>query len=548
MFRQPTDPVAQLNANSNRSVGELLLEKGVISRAQLDQARAEEKNTGEPMFKVLPRLGFITQEQMVEFIAQQTDIPRVELANMIIDPKIIELVPEELARKYEVLPVLKIANSLNCAMVDVFNIHAIDALERKTGMTIDPLIATEDEIKEAIDKFYVARGDIQKSVKALDDVKVGLGAGEEDNVVRLQGMGEEPPVVKFVNLMIAEAVAQSASDIHVEPEEDSLSIRFRIDGILHQQAKPPKKFQAAISSRIKIMASLDIAEHRKPQDGRIQTQVHNKRIDIRVSFLPTVYGENVVLRLLDTSNILLGLEQIGLQDENLTKFRGLLQRPNGIVLVTGPTGSGKTTTLYSSLSTINGPQKSIVTVEDPVEYRLPGVRQTQVDPKVDLTFANGLRAILRQDPNVIMIGEIRDVDTARIAIQAALTGHLVLATLHTNNAAGAVTRLMDIGIESFLLASSIIGVLAQRLVRVLCRDCGGRGCQSCAMSGYKGRTGIYELMILDQQVRELILRKASAEEIHRAALSAGMQSLQDNGMSKVAAGITSKEEIYRVTQ
>nr|HPN89123.1 ATPase, T2SS/T4P/T4SS family [Candidatus Omnitrophota bacterium] len=523
---------------SRKTIGDLLLEKGIISYPQLEQIKFEERQTGESLFKVVPRLGFMTQKEMVEFIAQHTDIPQVELANMMIDPEIIKLVPEELARKYQIIPVLRIGNALSCAMADVFNIYAIDELSAKTGLTIDPMIATEDEIKKAIDEFYIVQGDMGGVIKTLDEVKLDIEDSEHVDVVSLKGASEEPPVVKYVNFMIAKAVSDGASDIHIEPEEHVLSVRFRIDGILQKQENPPKKFQAAISSRIKIMANLDIAETRKPQDGRIQTQLQDRRIDIRVSFLPTVYGENIVMRLLDTSNILLGLEEIGFDKETLSQLRGLLQKPNGIILVTGPTGSGKTTTLYSSLSTINEPKKSIVTVEDPVEYRLPGIRQTQVDPKIDLTFSNGLRAILRQDPDVIMIGEIRDVDTARIAIQAALTGHLVLATLHTNNAAGAITRLMDIGIEPFLLASSIIAVLAQRLVRVLCKDCHGKGCKLCSTTGYKGRTGIYELLIFNENIRSHILRKSSAEEIHRAAIATGMQSLYDNGMSKVKAGIT----------
>ncbi|MBF0522284.1 MAG: type II/IV secretion system protein [Candidatus Omnitrophica bacterium] len=534
---------------SKKSIGELLLEKGILSQREWDQAQYEERNSGESLFKILPRLGFISQEQMVNFIAEQTSIPRIELDNQIIDPKVIALIPEELARKHLVIPVLKIANSLTCAMVDVFNIYVLDELALKTGLTIEPAIATEEEIKRAIDKFYMVKGSMQDAINTLDDQKTDEPALEDMDVIHLEGSQEDaPPVVKFVNLMIIKAVSEGASDIHVEPEENSLSIRFRIDGILHVQPQPPKQFRAEIISRIKILSHLDIAEHRRPQDGRIQMQIDSRRIDIRVSFIPTVYGENVVLRLLDTSNILLGLDQIGLQKENLNKFRSLLQRPNGIILVTGPTGSGKTTTLYSSLSTINSPDKSIVTIEDPVEYRLPGVRQTQVEPKVDLTFARGLRAILRQDPDIIMVGEIRDPETAQIAIQAALTGHLVLATLHTNNAAGAVTRLLDIGVEPFLLSSSIIGVMAQRLVRLVCKNCGGRGCKSCSMTGYKGRTGIYELLVFDEKIRALILRKASADEINRAGLADGMQSLRDNGLDKASQGLTTKEEVFRVTQ
>ncbi len=537
-----------MNRYAKKSVGDLLLERGLISPPQLDQAKAEEKRTGESLVRILPRLGFIAQEKMVDAISAQTGIFRIELQYQMIDPKVIELVPEVLARKHLLVPVLRIGNNLTCAMTDVFSVHALDELVMKTGMIIESAIATEDEIKEMINEVYQFKGDMQQAIKTLGENKEIMNEAIDTEVLQVSGTGEEPPVVKFVNQMIAKAIKDGASDIHIEPEENTLSVRFRVDGVLRAQLTPPKQFKAAIISRIKIMAILDIAEHRKPQDGRIQMNLENKRIDIRVSFLPTVYGENVVLRLLDTSNILLGLEQIGFDKDNLAKFRALLKKPNGIVLVTGPTGSGKTTTLYSSVSTINTPEKSIVTIEDPVEYRLPGIRQTQVDLKVDLTFARGLRAILRQDPDVIMIGEVRDAGTAQIAIQSALTGHLVLATLHTNNAAGAVTRLLDIGVEPFLLSSSIIGVLAQRLVRLYCKDCGGKGCKACSMTGYKGRSGIYELLIFDDHTRELVLRKASTEEIHKKAVASGMQSLRDCGLAKVAQGLTSKEEVFRVTQ
>ena len=361
-------------------------------------------------------------------------------------------------------------------------------------------------------------------------------------------MVEEAPVIKFVNMMIAKAVALNASDIHIEPEEHTINLRYRIDGFLYVQPSPPKNFQLAINSRIKIMANLNISETRLPQDGRFQVTIEDKAIDVRLSCLPTAYGETLVLRLLNTSSVLLGLEQIGLQGANLDNYRSLLFKPNGIILVTGPTGSGKTTTLYSSISTINNTEKSIYTVEDPVEYRLPGIRQTQVDPLIGLTFASGLRAILRQDPNIIMVGEIRDAETSQIAIQAALTGHLVMATLHTNSAAGAISRLIDIGVEPFLLASSIIGVVGQRLVRLTCMDCKGKGCAYCIQTGYRGRRGIYELMIPDQRVRTLIMQKASTEEINQAAIQTGMKNLRDNGLDIVAAGLTVKEEIFRVTQ
>ncbi len=536
-----------MSTHIKRSMGELFLEKGLISSSQWEEVRAEQQKTGESIFRIIPRLGFITQENMVEFIVENSGVVRIDLNHHIINPAIIELVPEEIAHKHLVIPVLKIGNTLTCAMVDVFNIYVQDELAAKTGLTIDPAIATENEIKLAIDEFYTVKGDVDDVIKTLDDNKITQKDSEEVDIVRLADMGQDAPVVKFVNLMIAQAVGEGASDIHIEPEENTLAIRTRVDGILRKQPAPPKQFQAAIISRIKILAKLDIAETRKPQDGRIQLKLDNKRIDIRVSCLPTVYGENIVMRLLDTSNILIGLEEIGFEKELLEKFKGLLHRPNGILLVTGPTGSGKTTTLYSSLSLINDQSKSIVTIEDPVEYRLPGIRQTQVNTKVDLTFAAGLRSILRQDPNVIMVGEIRDVETAQIAIQAALSGHLVLATLHTNNAAGAITRLLDIGVEPFLLSSSIVGVLAQRLVRLKCKHCNGKGCKSC-VQGYKGRTSIFELLVFNEKIRELVLRKASADEIHRVAVSTGMLSLRDDGMAKVSQGLTTQEEVFRVTQ
>ncbi len=537
-----------MSKKERKSLGEMLLEHGVISRAQWEEARAEEKKSGRPMRKALLRLGIISEEDMVNFIAQQMDIPRIELNNYLIDPKVIEFVPEDLARKYQMIPVLKIGKSLTCVMVDVFNIYASDEVVMKTGLTIEPAVATEAEIKKALDEHYTVKGSVKDIIKSLDDEKFGVEDDEEVEADRLKGMGEEPPVVKLVNMMVVQAVQEGASDIHIEPEEKNVKLRFRIDGILHEREFLPKHFQSAIISRVKILSDMNISERRRPQDGRFQMRMENREIDIRVSCAPTIYGENVVMRLLDTGNVLLGLAQIGLCEQTLEKHRQIIKKPSGIVLVTGPTGSGKTTTLYATLHTINTPEKSIVTIEDPVEYRLAGIRQIQVNPNIDLTFANGLRSILRQDPDIIMVGEIRDLVTAEIAIQAALTGHLVFATLHANNAAGAVTRLMDIGVEPFLLSSSVVGVIAQRLVRVFCKDCKGGGCKACMNTGYKGRTGIYELMVPDEQIRELINKKASMEEIHKAAVASGMKNMHDDGIEKVERGITSKEEVYRVTQ
>lgn len=531
-----------------KSLGERLLEQGVISQKQWEEAQAEEKKTGQPLRKVLIELNMITEEDMVSFIAEQMDIPRIELNNYLIDSKIIDLVPEALARKHQLIPILKIGNSLTCAMVDPLNIFALDEVRLKTGLTVEPAVAIESEIRKALDEHYTVKGSMEDVIKSLDEQKLGIKEDGEIELKRLKGIIEEPPVIKLVNMMVMQAVRERASDIHIEPEEETLSIRFRIDGILHEQNSPPKHFQSAIISRIKILANLDIAERRKPQDGRFQMKMENRQIDIRVSCVPTIYGENVVMRLLDTSSVILGLGQLGFSKTILERYKKLLKYSHGIILVTGPTGSGKTTTLYASLNTVNTPEKNIITIEDPVEYRLSGVRQIQVNPKVDLTFANGLRSILRQDPDIIMVGEIRDLETAEIAIQAALTGHLVFATLHTNDAPGAITRLIDMGMEPFLISSSVIGVIAQRLVRIICKECKGKGCNVCLNTGYKGRTGIYELMVNNEEIRRLTTKKSSLDEIRKAALNSGMKTLREDGLEKVKSGVTSQEEVLRAAQ
>lgn len=531
-----------------KSLGALLLEKDVITSDQWEEVQREEKNTGYSFQKVLIQLNIIEEKELVNFISKEMDVPRIELNNYLIDQKLIDLVPEDLARKHQLIPALKIGSNLTCAMVDVFNIFALDEIMIKTGLSIEPAVSTQEEIDKALNTYYSIKGNMEDVFKDIDEQKFGIKEGEDIDSKQLENMGGEPPVVKLVNMMTTQAVHLGASDIHIQPEEEQLKIRFRIDGVLHEQSSPPKHFQAAIISRIKILAELNISERRRPQDGRFHMKMENRQIDIRVSVMPTVHGENVVMRLLDTSNILLGLEEIGLRNETLSGYKELIKKTTGIILVTGPTGSGKTSTLYSSLKTIHTPEKGIVTIEDPVEYRLSGIRQVQVDAQVDLTFSNGLRSILRQDPDIIMVGEIRDVQTAQIAIQAALTGHLVFATLHTNNAAGAITRLMDIGVEPFLLSSAVIGVLAQRLIRTFCKDCQGKGCSACFNTGYKGRSGIYELMVMNTQIRTLVLEKSSTDKIYQAALDSGMKSLREDGLEKSKKGITSKEEIFRVTQ
>lgn len=531
-----------------KTLAEWLQEEGVISPKVLEKAEARERETGKSLRKILVESGGISEEDMVNFIARQMDITRIELSNYLIDPKVIDCIPEALARKHQMIPVLKIGKNVTCAMTDPLNIFALDEARMKTGFTIEPAVATETEIRKALDEYYGVKGTMGEVIQGLDEKKFGIKEGEKIELKRLEGIVEEPPVVRLVNMMVMEAVRENASDIHIEPEEDSLSIRFRVDGVLHEKESPPKHFQSAIISRIKVLANLDIAERRKPQDGRFHMNMENKQIDIRVSCVPIIHGENVVMRLLDSGSVILGLDQLGFPADTLERYKKLLKHPHGIILVTGPTGSGKTTTLYTSLNILNTPDKNIITVEDPVEYRIAGIRQIQVNPHADLSFANGLRAILRQDPDIIMVGEIRDLETAEIAIQAALTGHLVFATLHTNDAPGAITRLLDMGLESYLISSSVVGVIAQRLVRVFCKECKGKGCKACLNTGYKGRMGIYELMIPDEQIRKLIADKAALDEIRQAVLKTGMKTMREDGLEKAGKGLTSREEVLRVTQ
>lgn len=556
-----------------KSLGESLVADGIITADQLKKAQEEEKRTHQRLTRILVKLGFISEDDLVMFLSNKLGIPHIELGSYLIDPKIIELVPEALARKHELIPVLKIGNRLTCAMTDPWNVFALDEVRARTGLTIEPAVATESAIRKALNEYYGTKGSIEDLIKSIDEEKLGIGEGKEPDVKKLQGIVEEPVVIKLVNMIILKAIQEKASDIHIEPGEEELKTRLRVDGMLHEITSPPKHLQSAIISRIKIMAELDIAERRIPQDGRFTIKMEGKQIDVRVSSVPTIYGENVVLRLLDASSAVMGLDELGFSKDVLEKFDKLVHRPHGIILVTGPTGSGKTTTLYAALNKINTVEKNIITIEDPVEYKLEGIRQIQINPKVDLTFANGLRSILRQDPNVIMVGEMRDRETAEIAIQAALTGHLVFSTLHTNDAPGAITRMIDMGVEPFLVSSSVIGVLAQRLVRVICKECKekytptkeelkdiglaqaeridfyrGKGCASCMSTGYKGRIGIYELMIPDEKIRNAVISKSTTDDIRKLAKAAGMITLKEDGIQKIKAGLTTVEEVLRVTE
>lgn len=562
--------------------GESLVKEGIITVEQLNNARSVEKKSGRKLSDVLIGLGLITEEEMAPILSSRLGLLRIKLADYVIDRATIDIVPESLARKYQFIPVLKIDNKLVCAMVDPENLFALDEIRSQTDLIIEPAVATRSEVDKGLEKYYGVKSaweniikDIQKEQSAAKEVVEGKDDYELD-VKKLEGMADEPAVIRLVNEVIAKAIGEGASDIHFDPEKDRMRIRFRVDGMLHPIPSPPKNLHAAVVSRIKIMANLNIAERRRPQDGRFNIKAVGKEIDVRVSSMPNIFGEAVVLRLLDAMGALLSLNDQGFPVDVLGKYNKLILKPHGIILVTGPTGSGKTTTLYSSLDKINTDDKNIITIEDPVEYNLQGIRQIQVNPKVDLTFANGLRSILRQDPNVIMVGEIRDRETAEIAIHAALTGHLVLSTLHTNDALGAITRLADMGIEPFLIAHSVIGVLGQRLVRKICKDCKeeyapsdgilkdlglddkkrhkdfrfyeGKGCPNCSRFKYKGRIGIFELLCVDEKTRGLIVDKAPIAEIWNYAHSAGMGSMREDGIKKSLDGITTLEEVLRVTQ
>ncbi len=587
-----------------RKLGELLIAEGLLTEEQLNQALASQHRQGGRLGTILLKMGVVTEEAMIKALGSQMGIQHIELSAIVIDEHVVKLVPEQMARRYQVLPLFKKERMLTLAMVDPLNVFAIDAVRQATGLEVQPVVSREQDVLKSINRYYSITTSMERVVKSLDDQRIGedrrawlerrAGEASSDESYRMDELGdvtivselrsltgelkpEDAPVIKFVNMMIAQAVREGASDIHLEPDQDVLRLRYRVDGMLREVMSPPRHLQAGVTSRIKIMANIDIAEKRIPQDGGIQIKVGKKEMDIRVSTLPTVFGEKVVMRLLDKSNVLLGLEESGFVDRHLTVFRKLIHRPYGLILVTGPTGSGKSTTLYASLQEINSMDKNIITIEDPVEYQLRVINQVQVNPKAGVTFASGLRSILRQDPDIIMIGEIRDKETATIAIQAALTGHLVLSTLHTNDAPSAVTRLVDMGVEPFLIASTLVGTVAQRLVRQICRRCKqpytpppelvsnlnlngtgasagdvqfmhGKGCQECRETGYAGRIGIFELLLVDDAIRALIVGRTSAREIQTTARQSGFTTLREDGLVKATRGLTTLEEVLRVTQ
>jgi general secretion pathway protein E len=561
----------------HKSLSEILLESGKIDKDKLDKVLSTQSSSTEELGRRLVDLGLISEMVLLETLSEYLGIPFVSLKDLPPQAIMLENLSEKFMRQYKFAPLSLDDNVLTIALNDPYNVFAPDAVKMATGYEVIINLAREEEILDAVGRLFntdtTSMGRIIEDI-GKDDVE-DLAIDDEGDVDHLKDLASEAPVIRLVNLLITRAIELRASDIHLEPFEGDFKVRYRVDGVLHDEEAPPKRLQAAVISRIKIMAKLNIAERRLPQDGRIKLRVLGKEIDFRVSTLPTMFGESVVLRILDRETVVLDLEKLGFPDYDLKKFRDLINRPYGIILVTGPTGSGKTTTLYAGLSEINSPEKKIITVEDPIEYQLGGVNQVQVKSGIGLSFANILRSILRQDPDIIMIGEIRDAETAEIAIHSALTGHLVFSTLHTNDAAGAVTRLLEMGMENYLISSSLIGIMAQRLVRVICPECKepytpevgvmeelgishdevkkldifkGRGCKNCANTGFRGRKGIYELLMMNDDIRELILDKTPSNVIKEKGRSQGMKTLREAGWQKVKAGVSTVSEVLRVTQ
>lgn len=551
----------RMSGGGRKPLGQSLVEHGHLSSEGLARALDEQRRTGTALREVLLRLDLVPESAILEYYEDQLGIPRMDLTTYVLEPEIVRLVPQRVARQFHVLPLFRIGSTLTVAMADPLDVVARDEVKQATGLEVDVVVSPEAQIEEAVERYH-PMGEIEPLVRS-GPLRQAAGAPPRAE--------EDGPVIRFVNAVAQQAVKEGASDVHLEPEESSFRIRFRVDGVLREVSIQSKDLYSSIVSRVKVMAALDIAERRLPQDGRFRMSAMGRDLDVRVSTFPTIHGENLVLRLLDRTAALIGMEELGLQPEPLAMLHRMIARPNGIVLVTGPTGSGKTTTLYACLHRINSVERNIVTLEDPVEIHLGTIRQTQVDPDVGLTFARGLRALLRQDPDVIMVGEIRDSETAEIAVRSALTGHLVLATLHTNDAAGAIPRLLDMEIEPFLLSSAVAGVVAQRLVRRVCERCRrpaepppalleelrvppgrhefvrGTGCVACGQTGYRGRAGIFEVIEVDDALRERILARASSEDLARVARASGMVSLRDDALRKAERGITSLEEVLRVT-
>jgi type IV pilus assembly protein PilB len=561
----------------NERIGELLVKENLLSAEQLRKAREEARTGGGRLGAQITKLGFLEESELSDFVAKQYGVPGIDLEEFEVDPAVIQLIPEEVALKHTVLPVNRAGSTLILATADPSNIFAIDDIKFLTGYNIEVVVAPEEAIKRSIDRFYDQTSSLDDVMADFDDTDLEVIQDDDDlDITELAKESEDAPVVKLVNLILTDAIKKIASDIHIEPYEKEFRVRYRIDGVLYEVMKPPMKLKNAITSRVKIMSELDIAERRLPQDGRIKLKLgRNREMDYRVSVLPTLFGEKTVLRLLDKSNLQLDMTKLGFESEQLEVFKNSIHQPYGMVLVTGPTGSGKTTTLYSALSELNKTSENISTAEDPVEFNLAGINQVQMHEDIGLNFASALRSFLRQDPDIIMVGEVRDFETAEIAVKAALTGHMVLSTLHTNDAPSTINRLLNMGIEPFLVSSSVNCIVAQRLARRICEECRepdsetrvddlvragmeeikakdvtpnrGRGCRTCSETGFKGRVALYEVMPIGDELKEFVLNGASATELKREAIRLGMLTLRQSALHKLAEGITTMSEVFRVS-
>ena len=560
---------------TGRFLSDILRKKGLISEKDVDRIIKIQRDIGKDLQNIIIELNILKKDEMMIALADEIGVKYVNLNDINIDPVIVVLIPEEMARRHQLIAIDKDENKLTVAMANPLDVFAYDELKIRLGYNIETVLTYGEDINKALDEVFGVTDEWDQVIGKIENMPVTVLKEEEKEAdISAVTAGEEVPIITLINLIILRAVKEKASDIHIEPfSEETLKVRYRIDGILHDIMSLPRQLHLAVISRVKIMSGLDIAERRLPQDGRIQVNISGRKINIRVSVLPTVNGEGAVLRILDPVSILLELNSLGFSRDMLPKFKSLIKKPNGIILVTGPTGSGKSTTLYTALNILNSTEKKIMTIEDPVEYKLKGINQIQAKPKIGLTFASGLRSFLRQDPDIMLVGEIRDKETAEIAVQAALTGHLVLSTLHTNDAPSSVLRLIDIGIEPFLISSSVIGIIAQRLVRRICPKCKkeikltpdiakileeyeidrnkiilykGEGCPHCKDTGYKGRIAIFELMIITDNIRDLITRNVTTVKLRETAIKEGMCMLKEDGLKKVSAGITTIDEILRV--
>jgi type II secretion system protein E len=553
----------------SKMIGETLLEKGIITTEQLDKAVQEQKRTGEFIGTCLIRLGYISEKELLVVLSQQFGIPYQDLKEATIDDNLITTIPAKYVWHYKFMPLELKGNTLTIAISNPLDIWLLEDIKLNLGYDVECVLSSERQIREFLRKYYGIGAETVEKILEKETLRPKSELAKDIAAVEdISALAQDASVIKLVNQILTEAIKLRATDIHIEPYRDSIKLRYRIDGVLYDTPIPPdlKYLHSAIISRIKIISNLDVVERRLPQDGRAKVKVSEQEVDLRISILPSLYGENVVIRILPTQ-LLFNLEDLGFETPDMVKLETLIKKPHGIIFLTGPTGSGKTTTLYACLSRINSPETKIITIEDPIEYELMGVTQIQMNPKVGLTFANALRSILRHDPDVMMVGEVRDFETAELAIRTSLTGHLVFSTLHTNDASSAITRLLDMGIEPFLVASSVEAFIAQRLVRVICKECKaeeanktveikgkkteikvcrGKGCEACKHTGFKGRTAIYEILFVDDVIRELILAKASAVDIKKKAVLLGMSTLRDHGWEKVAKGITTPEEVMRV--